>query len=541
MARNLISKLSLEDELSSTVEPVDEVALAETQQECDNCVNDISSTVDDMEEAQELQSVLEDKDDDLAAAQEPAATEIDQAVAIAAANEALSLVKARLGIQDSRYTVSYESYREGGSSLATAIQLSREGIKEVFQTILKALQTAWNWIVDKVMSFFKMIGRILHLTKKNVEKAERDYDNATKNMKLNEEDAEALNQHIHQSINSSDGDTISVEGNNKRYNNMSCHILSAILTATQGDARLNVAKDINACVPIERIVLKNMKVENTGLGKTYNLIFTTSGLLGVFGLLAKFAKERTADEFDFKNSKEIMEDIGEQYKKNMEESISEILKHIPKDIYREENGILYITCDISNVTFVNNTAGQEKSFHVLTLKYKKGSGFDWAIVDENDNNNGGHDSVYSGTNNMGNSAFAKLLNGNVTVDYSKYPSVKERLKDMKTLVNHIDQFSTKVDKYVNDYKDALKIGQTGFKSMERKPDTHTPMFIHDIVHDMSLLSNFNRRVGSKYISDAMKFINVITKYSNHTAKVVSRCSGSLDAKYNRNNSSERNG
>ena len=39
MARNLISKLSLEDETSSsTVEPVDEVALAETQQEKDNCI-----------------------------------------------------------------------------------------------------------------------------------------------------------------------------------------------------------------------------------------------------------------------------------------------------------------------------------------------------------------------------------------------------------------------------------------------------------------------------------------------------------------------
>lgn len=48
MARNLMSKLSLEDELSSTVEPVDEVALAETEQECDNCVNDITTATDDM-------------------------------------------------------------------------------------------------------------------------------------------------------------------------------------------------------------------------------------------------------------------------------------------------------------------------------------------------------------------------------------------------------------------------------------------------------------------------------------------------------------
>ena len=107
MAKNLMSKLSLEDELSSTVEPVDEVALTETQQECDNCVSDISDTVDDMEEAQELQSVLEDKDADLAAAQQEGATEMDQAVAVAAANEALSLVKTRLGIQDSGYIVSY--------------------------------------------------------------------------------------------------------------------------------------------------------------------------------------------------------------------------------------------------------------------------------------------------------------------------------------------------------------------------------------------------------------------------------------------------
>ena len=156
MAKNLMSKLSLEDELSSTVEPVDEVALAETQQECDNCVNDISSTVDDMEEAQELQSVLEDKDADLVAAQEPGASEMDQAVAIAAANEALSLIKTRLGIQDSGYTVSYESYREGGSSLTTAVNLSREGIKEVWETIKKWIINAINWISEKVTKFINL-------------------------------------------------------------------------------------------------------------------------------------------------------------------------------------------------------------------------------------------------------------------------------------------------------------------------------------------------------------------------------------------------
>ena len=156
MARNLISKLSLEDENSSNIQPVDEVALAETQQECDNCVNDISSTVDDMEEAQELQSVLEDKDADLAAAQQEGATEMDQAVAIAAANEALSLVKARLGIQDSGYIVSYESYKDGGSSLDNAISLSREGIKEVIDKIIESVKKAVNWIIEKITSFFSM-------------------------------------------------------------------------------------------------------------------------------------------------------------------------------------------------------------------------------------------------------------------------------------------------------------------------------------------------------------------------------------------------
>ena len=156
MARNLISKLSLEDENSSNIQPVDEVALAETQQECDNCVSEISDTVDDMEEAQELQSVLEDKDDDLAYAQEPAATEMDQAVAVAAANEALSLVKARLGIQDNGYIVSYESYKDGGSSLDNAISLSREGIKEVIDKIIESVKKAVNWIIEKITSFFSI-------------------------------------------------------------------------------------------------------------------------------------------------------------------------------------------------------------------------------------------------------------------------------------------------------------------------------------------------------------------------------------------------
>ena len=161
MRKNLLTKLSVEDNSISTAKPVDVVELDSEISTLNATTNDVTTGYDDIDEAQELQSVLEDKDADLAAAQQEGATEMDQAVAIAAANEALSLVKARLGIQDSGYTVSYESYREGGSSLATAVQLSREGIKEIFAWIVEKFNQMLMWIRRGIMYILQIIPRII--------------------------------------------------------------------------------------------------------------------------------------------------------------------------------------------------------------------------------------------------------------------------------------------------------------------------------------------------------------------------------------------
>ena len=578
MTRNLMSKLSLEDEMPPNIEPVDNLALAATQQECDNCVNDISSVADDMEEAQELQSVLEDKDADLAAAQEPAATEMDQAVAIAAANEALSLVKTRLGIQDNGYIVSYESYREGGSSLANAVKLSREGIKEVFQTILRALQSAWNWIADKVMSFFKMIGKLLNLSKKNVDEAEKNYAEAEKtfndakkdNSDLTKIDIDSL---LNDLINTDEfknagslseqtdfvfsglqkqikgkyknfgansytrrgyfgdkshdgtgpfGDPLDVNAKKekRRYNNISCSVLSAILTATQGSNRLKVAEDISKCVPVERIILKNMKVENTGIGMTNSIVCNSSVITGVIDTSVRFYSYFMADEQDFEKSLENDNQTRDTYKESMLEVVKEYEKHANKELIMDSgNSGFSIGCDLSNVTFKNNTGVDESVYRGVQLSYSNSRG--WHVMEVR--GNGG---VVGGPDiNMGTDTLPKLLSGNTTVDIAKYPSIRERLRDMKTLVAHVDSFSNKVNTYAKQYKEAITIGQKALNGLVSKKEALTiPEYM---LRDLYMLMQFNRQVGTKYISDAMKLVSEVTKYSNHVAKIVNKCAATI--------------
>lgn len=579
MARNLMSKLSLEDELSSTVEPVDEAALAETQQECDNCVSEISDTVDDIDEAQELQSVLEDKDADLAAAQQEGATEMDQAVAVAAANEALSLVKTRLGIQDSGYTVSYESYKDGGSSLDNAISLSREGIKEVFQTILKALQAAWNWIVDKVMSFFKMIGKLLGLSKKNVDEAEKNYAEAEKTFNDAKKDDSELSKIdidniLNDLINTDEfknagglskqtdfvfrelknrlgskkgsefgvstytrpgrfgsgahvttgiyGDPLAINANkeNRRYNNISCSVLSALLTATQGSNRLKVAEDISKCVPVERIILKNMKVENTGIGMTNSIVCNSSVIADVIDTSARFYAYFIADEQDFEKSLEYDKQTRETYEKEMLESAKEYEKHASKELIMDSgNSGFSIGCDLSNVTFKNNTGVDESVYRGVQLSYSNSRG--WHVMEVR-----GNAGVVGGPNiNMGTDTLPKLLSGNTTVDVTKYPTIRERLRDMKTLVTHVDSFSNKVNEYAKKYKEAITIGQKALNGLVNK--TNAQSIPEYMLRDLYMLTQFNRQVGTKYISDAMKLVSEVTKYSNHVAKIVNKCAATI--------------
>ena len=128
MAKNLMSKLSLEDELSSSVEPVDEVSDGTSNIEIDT-----SNTGDDSElnEAEAIEENLVAKVEDLqTVSNNPNATEADKQAAINYATEALNYAHNRLGMDQTKIHISHEN----------AFSNAVDKIKEIFKTIIELIK-----------------------------------------------------------------------------------------------------------------------------------------------------------------------------------------------------------------------------------------------------------------------------------------------------------------------------------------------------------------------------------------------------------------
>ena len=561
MAKSLMSKLSLEDELSSTVEPVDDVALAETQQECDNCVNDISSATDDMEEAQELQSVLEDKDADLAAAQQEGATEMDQAVAIAAANEALSLVKARLGIQNNGYIVSYESYKDGGSSLDNAISLSREGIKEVFQTILKALQAAWNWIADKVMSFFKMIGRLLGFNKSKVAEAEKSYKEASDDLKDNPDVKKAMDTIITSETNMQEDtsensdDNISkfeeaIEKNKTPDNEEVKEAAKAVITSRMdrpiSQKALDIINDTNEMLvksPTPRkhtskfkhfssIVLESISNKNNIMVISYMPIIET--LNTVLIELASTSEDLTNSDIDKKYPAD-----SESVRTQIDRSNEKMLltnKAIFKAGSKAYDEIMSLKekYDIVNALekksgFLNDERiGKRNDYNILSFNLKPekftvqdgkvfmATGHKYCQIEINESSG----ITYSSwTTAPYSSPLTNIIMFNIESNFTP----AEIIKTLKEITSKGDSLAKDIDRAITEMK---KYMQSAMYTVKKLAETHK----HDnenrstVAYSQAQLSKAMNSIATHSISGAVKGMQATIKYTAYASKVIEKYS-----------------
>ena len=151
MARNLFAKLSLEDEISNTVdvtpEPTDGVDLMDTQAEVAETtseIDDISSAVDEAEEiASDVGEAIAQADETI---ENPNANEQEVAAAAGIAAEALRQTYARLSI-DKPIRVTVESL---ASDPKIALKMSREELRLAVESIVDAIVSGIKKIARKV-------------------------------------------------------------------------------------------------------------------------------------------------------------------------------------------------------------------------------------------------------------------------------------------------------------------------------------------------------------------------------------------------------
>lgn len=155
---------------------IEDIEAANVAEEVSALSDDIEATEEQIEEAEDVVEDLQKADDKLAASvgEAPAPVEGETAegegevveenkevlppeVAVAVANETLRISAKRLGIELPGFGISHESATK---SPATAVRVSREGIKEVLEKVKSAIKAAW----EKIKEFFKKIwSKILSL------------------------------------------------------------------------------------------------------------------------------------------------------------------------------------------------------------------------------------------------------------------------------------------------------------------------------------------------------------------------------------------
>ena len=176
MARNLISKLSLEDEMTSatTSEPITDVVDNVSEAEIDT-----SNTGDDSElnEAEAIEENLVAKVEDLqTVSNNPNATEADKQAAINYATEALNYAHNRLGMDQTKIHISHEN----------AFSNAVDKIKEIFKTIIELIKKTIKAIKNKVIEWVDKYKHLTSLFMRDIKNIEKNIPNSTE-LTINEE------------------------------------------------------------------------------------------------------------------------------------------------------------------------------------------------------------------------------------------------------------------------------------------------------------------------------------------------------------------
>lgn len=182
MARNLFAKLSLEDEISNTVdvtpEPTDGIDLMDKQAEVAETtseIDDISSAVDEAEEvASDVGRAIAQADETI---ENSNASAQEVAVAAGIAAEALKQTYARLGI-DKPIRITVESL---ASDPKMALKISREELRLALESIIESIVSGVKKIIRKVgdgisnfINLFKNLGKQVATMYDAVEKSAID-------------------------------------------------------------------------------------------------------------------------------------------------------------------------------------------------------------------------------------------------------------------------------------------------------------------------------------------------------------------------------